>query len=130
MKQISETIDGSMKDILQLKTLDNSLEYSQMYDALEDTPRDFQTKLIDALNSLAQTMGVSPEEAFNKVLCKSDDGNEDVKKKMYNWWRAFFEVLGKCEKVPTVRVSEFNQKIDDLMAEIMKAGDAEAASEE
>ena len=53
MKQISETIDGSMKDILQLKTLDNSLEYSQMYDALEDTPRDFQTKLIDALNSLA-----------------------------------------------------------------------------
>lgn len=130
MKQISETIDGSMKDILQLKTLDNSLEYSQMYDALEDTPRDFQTKLIDALNSLSQTMGCSPEEAFNKVLCKSDDGNEDVTKKLYNWWRAFFEVLGKCEKVPTVRVSEFNKKIDDLMAEIMKAGDAESTDGE
>lgn len=27
-KIVSETIDGSMKDILQLKTLDNSLEYS------------------------------------------------------------------------------------------------------
>ena len=56
MKQISETIDGSIKDIIQLKTLDASLEYSQMFDALEDTPRDFQTKLIDALNSLSQTM--------------------------------------------------------------------------
>jgi len=130
MKQISETIDGSIKDIIQLKTLDNSLEYSQMFDALEDTPRDFQTKLIDALNSLAQTMGCSPEEAFNKVLCKSDDENEDVTKKLYNWWRAFFEVLGKCEKIPKERVPEFNQKIDDLMAEIMKAGDAEATSEE
>lgn len=101
-----------------------------MFDALEDTPRDFQTKLIDALNSLAQTMGCSPEEAFNKVLCRSDDGNEDVKKKLYNWWRAFFEVLGRCEKVPTVRVSEFNEKVDDLMTEIMKAGDGAATDEE
>ena len=102
-----------------------------MYDALEDTPRDFQTKLIDTLNSLGETMQIPPTEAFNKVLCKSsDDENEDVKKKLYNWWRAFFEVLGKCEKVPTKRVSEFNQKIDDLMAEIMKAGDAEASTEE
>ena len=102
-----------------------------MYDALEDTPRDFQTKLIDALNSLGETMQIPPTEAFNKVLCKSsDDENEDVKKKLYNWWRAFFEVLVKCEKVPTERVSEFNQKIDDLMAEIMKAGDAEASTEE
>jgi len=131
MKQISETIDGSMKDILQLKTLDNSLEYSQMYDALEDTPRDFQTKLIDALNSLAQTMGVSPCETFNKVLCKSDGENEDVKKKLYNWWRAFFEVLGKAVgNAPADKSVEFNQKIDDLMAEIMKAGDAEATDED
>ena len=91
-----------------------------MYDALEDTPRDFQTKLIDALNSLGETMQIPPTEAFNKVLCKSSD----------DWWRAFFEVLGKCENVPTKRVSEFNQKIDDLMAEIMKAGDAEASTEE
>ena len=94
MKQISETIDGSIKDIIQLKTLDNSLEYSQMFDALEDTPREFQLKLVDALNSLGETMQVPPTEAFNKVLCKSDDGNEDVTKKLYNWWRAFFEVLG------------------------------------
>ena len=27
-KIVSETIDGSMQDIIQLKTLDNSLEYS------------------------------------------------------------------------------------------------------
>ena len=101
-----------------------------MYDALEDTPRSFQLKLVDALNSLGETMGVPPEEAFNKVLCKSDDGNEDVKKKLYNWWRAFFEVLGKCDRIPSDRVQEFDQKVDDLMAEIMRAGDAEATSEE
>lgn len=130
MKQISETIDGSIKDIIQLKTLDNSLEYSQMFDALEDTPRDFQLKLVDALNSLGETMQVPPTEVFNKVLCKSDDNNEDVTKKLYNWWRAFFEVLGNCEKIPKERVPEFDQKIDDLMAEIMRAGDAEATDEE
>lgn len=129
-KVVSETIDGSIKDIIQLKTLDNSLEFSQMYDALEDTPRSFQLKLVDALNSLGETMGVPPEEAFNKVLCKSDDENEDVKKKLYNWWRAFFEVLGKCDRILADRVQELDQKVDDLMAEIMKAGDAEATSEE
>lgn len=101
-----------------------------MFDALEDTPREFQLKLVDALNSLGETMQVPPTEAFNKVLCKSDDENEGVTKKLYNWWRAFFEVLGKCEKIPNDRKTEFNQKIDDLMAEIMKAGDAEATSEE
>ena len=101
-----------------------------MFDALEDTPREFQVKLVDALNSLGETMQVPPTEAFNKVLCKSDDKNEDVKKKLYNWWRAFFEVLGNCEKIPNDRKTEFNQKIDDLMAEIMKAGDSEAADEE
>ena len=101
-----------------------------MFDALEDTPREFQLKLVDALNSLGETMQVPPTEAFNKVLCKSDDENEDVKKKLYNWWRAFFEVLGKCEKIPNDRKTEFNQKIDDLMAEIMKAGDAESTDEE
>ncbi len=81
-----------------------------MFDALQDTPRDFQTKLIDALNSLSQTMGVTPEDAFNQVLCASKDDNQDVKKKMYNWWRGFFEVLGKVSdgKVPKDRVSEYN----------------------
>lgn len=131
MKQISETIDGSIKDIIQLKTLDASLEYSQMFDALEDTPRDFQVKLVDALNSLGETMGVSPSETFNKVLCKSDDGNEDVTKKLYNWWRAFFEVLGKVVgNLPKVRSAEFTEKMDALMAEIMKAGDATATDEQ
>ena len=103
-----------------------------MFDALQDTSRDFQTKLIDALNSLSQTMGVAPEDAFNQVLCASKDDNQDVKKKLYNWWRAFFEVLGKVSdgKVPKDRESEFNQKIDDLMAEIMKAGDAESKEDE
>ena len=50
--RIDETIDGSIKDIIQLKTVDNSLEYSQMFDALEDCPGDFKVKLIDALNSV------------------------------------------------------------------------------
>lgn len=31
---IKETIDGSIKDVVQLKTLDGSLEWSQMFDAL------------------------------------------------------------------------------------------------
>ena len=96
-----------------------------MFDALQDTPRDFQTKLIDALNSLAQTMDISPEDAFNQVLCASNDENQDVKKRMYNWWRAFFEVLGKVVgNMPKDRSDEFTKKIDALMAEIMKAGDA------
>ena len=130
-KIVLETIDGSIENIIQLKTLDNSLEFSQMFDALEDTPRDFQTKLIDALNSLGETMQIPPTEAFNKVLCRSDDENEDVKKKLYNWWRAFFEVLGKVVgNMPTVKSAEFTEKMDDLMAEIMKAGDAEASTEE
>ena len=129
-KIVLETIDGSIKNIIQLKTLDNSLEFSQMFDALEDTSRDFQAKLIDALNSLGETMQIPPTEAFNKVLCKSDEKNEGLRKKLYNWWRAFFEVLGKCEKIPSERVSEFNKKIDDLMAEIMKSGDAEDTDED
>ena len=130
-RRFNETIDGSIQNIIQLKTLDNSLEFSQMYDALEDTPRDFQTKLIDALNSLGETMQIPPTEAFNKVLCKSDDENEDVKKKLYNWWRAFFEVLGKVVgNMPKVKSAEFTEKMDDLMAEIMKAGDVEASTEE
>jgi len=40
-KIVSETIDGSIKNIIQLKTLDSSLEFSQMFDALEDCPPEF-----------------------------------------------------------------------------------------
>ena len=103
-----------------------------MFDALQDTPRDFQIKLIGALNSLSQTMGVAPGDAFNQVLCASNDENQDVKKNLYNWWRAFFEVLGKVSdgKMPKDREDEYNGKIDDLMAEIMKAGDAESTKDE
>ena len=127
--KFNETIDGSIKNIIQLKTLDNSLEFAQMFDALRDTPRDFQFKLIDALNSLGQTMKIPPTECFDKVLCASDNENHDVKKTMYNWWRAFFEVLGKLTdgKMPNVKVSEYNEKIDALMAEILKSGDKEAS---
>lgn len=98
-----------------------------MFDALQDTPSDFQFKLMDALNSLGQTMEIPPTECFDKVLCASDDENPDVKKTMYNWWRAFFEVLGKCDKMPKDRETEFKQKVDALMAEIMKSGDKEAS---
>ena len=103
-----------------------------MFDALQDTPKDFQTKLIGALNSLSQTMKVPAEDVFNQVLCASNDENQDVKKKLYNWWRAFFEVLGKVSdgKIPKDRESEYNDKIDDLMAEIMKSGDAESTEDE
>lgn len=51
-------------------------------------------------------MGVSPVETFNKVLCKSDE-DEDVKKKLYNWWRAVFEVLSQCD-IPDDGVEEYN----------------------
>ena len=74
-------------------------------------------------------MKIPPTECFDKVLCASDNENHDVKKTMYNWWRAFFEVLGKLTdgRVPNVKVSEYNEKIDALMAEIMKSGDKEAS---
>lgn len=100
-----------------------------MFDALEDTPRDFQIKLMDALNSLGQTMEIPPTECFDKVLCASDDENPDVKKTMYNWWRAFFEVLGKLTdgKMPNDKNAEFTEKVDALMAEIMKSGDKESS---
>lgn len=32
--RFTETIDGSIRNIIQLKTVDNSLEWSQMFDAL------------------------------------------------------------------------------------------------
>lgn len=100
-----------------------------MFDALEDTPRDFQFKLMDTLNSLGQTMEIPPTECFDKVLCASDDENPDVKKTMYNWWRAFFEVLGKTSgNLPKDREVEFTEKVDALMAEIMKSGDKEASA--
>lgn len=59
-----------------------------------------------ALNSLGETMQIPPTEVFNKVLCKSDE-DEDVKKKLYNWWRAVFEVLSQCD-IPDDRVEEYN----------------------
>ena len=124
MKQqkINETIDGSIKDIIQLKTLDNSLEYSQMFDALQDCPKDFQTKLIQTLNSVGETIHVSPVDVFNIVLCASNKGNDkDVVKKMYNWWRGVFEVLSKCD-VPDDRKKEYDDLVDALMAEISKTG--------
>ena len=124
MKQqkINETIDGSIKDIIQLKTLDNSLEYSQMFDALEDCPKDFQTKLIQTLNSVGETIHVSPVDVFNIVLCASNKGDDkDVVKKMYNWWRGVFEVLSKCD-VPDDRKKEYDDLVDVLMAQISKTG--------
>ena len=124
MKQqkINETIDGSIKDIIQLKTLDNSLEYSQMFDALQDCPKDFQTKLIQTLNSIGETIHVSPVDVFNIVLCASNKGNDkDVVKKMYNWWRGVFEVLSKCD-VPDDRKKVYDDLVDVLMAQISKTG--------
>ena len=73
---------------------------------MEDCPQEFQSKLVGALNSLGETMQIPPTEAFNTVLCKSDE-DEDVKKKLYNWWRAVFEVLSQCD-IPDDRVEEYN----------------------
>lgn len=77
-----------------------------MFDALEDCPKEFQFKLIGALNSLGETMQIAPTEVFNRVLCKSDE-DDDLKKKMYNWWRAVFEVLSQCD-IPDDKVEEYN----------------------
>ena len=102
--------------------MDNSLEYSQMFDALEDCPKDFQTKLIQTLNSVGETIHVSPVDVFNIVLCASNKGDDkDVVKKMYNWWRGVFEVLSKCD-VPDDRKKEYDDLVDVLMAEISKTG--------
>ena len=71
-------------------------------------------------------MGIPATEAFNKVLCADEE--PDVKKKLYGWWGNFFEVLSNCE-VPKESEGEFNEKVDALMAEILKAGSAEASNE-
>ena len=93
-----------------------------MFDALEDCPKDFQTKLIQTLNSIGETIHVSPVDVFNIVLCASNKGDDkDVVKKMYNWWRGVFEALSKCD-VPDDRKKEYDDLVDVLMAEISKTG--------
>ena len=99
-----------------------------MFDALEDCPDEFKSKLAGALNSLGETMGVSPVDCFNKVLCASDEGDEDVRKKMYNWWRGVFEVLSKC-RIPKEDAQEYKDKVDAFMAEILKFGDGMATDQ-
>lgn len=130
-RRFNETIDGSIKNIIQLKTVNNFLEWSQMYDALEDCPVEFINKLIQTLNSLGETMGVEPTQTFDKVLCNVNDNNEETRKKLYNWWRGVFEVLGSCKNsIPKDREDEFNEKVDALMAEILKSGDGQNTAEE
>ena len=130
-RRFNETIDGSIKNIIQLKTVNNSLEWSQMYDALEDCPVEFINKLIQTLNSLGETMGVDPAQTFDKVLCNVNDDSEETRKKLYNWWRGVFEVLGSCKNsIPKDREEEFNEKVDALMAEILKSGDGQNTAEE
>lgn len=102
-----------------------------MYDALEDCPVEFINKLIQTLNSLGETMGVEPTQTFDKVLCNVNDNNEETRKKLYNWWRGVFEVLGSCKNsIPKDREDEFNEKVDALMAEILKSGDGQNTAEE
>ena len=93
-----------------------------MFDALEDCPKDFQTKLIQVLNSVADTIQVSPVDAFNVVLCASNkEAGKDAVKKMYNWWKGVFEILSKCD-VPDDRKKEYDDLVDALMAEITRTG--------
>ena len=62
------------------------------------------------------------------VLCGNSD--EDVCKKLYNWWRAVFEVVSKSvPNIPDDRQGEYEEKLDALIAEICKAGDAQAGDE-
>ena len=78
--------------------------------------------MIQTLNSVGETLQVSPVDVFNIVLCASNKGDDkDVVKKMYNWWRGVFEVLSKCD-VPDDRKKEYDDLVDVLMAEISKTG--------
>ena len=87
-----------------------------MFDALEDCPKDFQTKLIQTLRSVGETIHVSPVDVFNIVLCASNKENDkDVDKKMYNWWRGVFEILSKCDVLDD-RKKEYDDLVDVLMA--------------
>ena len=61
------------------------------------------------------------------VLCGNSD--EDVCKKLYNWWRGLFDILSRC-KIPEERVGEYDEKVDALMAEITKAGNDLEMNEE
>ena len=78
--------------------------------------------MIQTLNSVGETIHVSPVDVFNIVLCASNKGDDkDVVKKMYNWWRGVFEVLSKCD-VPDDRKKEYDDLVDALMVEISKTG--------
>ena len=90
-----------------------------MFDSLNDTPSDFQQKLIGALNSIGETNGIDPVDVFNLVLCGNQD--ENVKKKLYNWWRGFFDILSRCD-IPSESKKEYDEKVDALISEITKAG--------
>ena len=90
-----------------------------MFDSLNDTPSDFQQKLIGALNSIGETNGIDPVDVFNLVLCGNQDQN--VKKKLYNWWRGFFDILSRCD-IPSESKKEYDEKVDALISEITKAG--------
>ena len=73
-------------------------------------------------------MNVPPTECFDKVLCADED--IDTRKKLYNWWRSVFEVLSRCKNnIPKDRKSEYDGKVDDLMAEILKAGDSASSDD-
>ena len=118
---VSETIDGSIKNILQLKTLDSSLAYSQMYDALDSCPQEFKTKFIQGINSAAENANINPLDAFNQILCGGAE--DDAKEKMYNWWRGFFDVISKAE-VAAEDKGTYDTLVDAMIAEIVKFGDS------
>ena len=74
------------------------------------------------MNSVGETLQVSPVDVFNIVLCASNKENDkDVVKKMYNWWKGVFEILSTCD-VPDDRKKEYDDLVDALMAEISKTG--------
>lgn len=118
---ISETVDGSIRDVIQLKTLNRSVEYRQMYEALAACPRVFVDRLVEALNSLGQSLGIDACSAFDVVLCGDLEQADRVK--MYNWWRGFFGTVARAE-IPKDREADFQAAVSDMVSEIMKAGSA------
>lgn len=78
------------------------------------------------MNSIGETLGTNPVEMFNVVLCGNQE--EDVRKKLYNWWRGFFEILSSCD-IPNESKREYDDRIDALISEITKSGSSVDLSE-
>ena len=124
---ISETIDGSMKDIIQLKTLDSSLEYSQLFDALDDSKLPLLFRLLP--KELAAETFVEMDEEAQELLIQgfSDTELKEVVDELY-----VDDMVDIVEEMPANVVKRILRSADSetrkAINEILKYPDDSAGS--